>query len=93
MNVVKRTSLGGKPLQPGQEFTYNVTVQCSSPTTDCLDQTFTDVLPAGLDVTNLPGPTSTRTVTYDAATRTLVIASKAPLEDGGVSPAPATPWT
>lgn len=86
VNVVKRNSLGGRPLQPGQDFTYSLTVQCSSLTTDCVNQTFTDVLPEGLDVTTLPGSTSTRTVSYDAATRTLTVVFLVPIEDpaGGV---------
>ncbi|MET0692956.1 MAG: DUF5979 domain-containing protein [Propionibacteriaceae bacterium] len=81
VNVTKRNNLDGAPLRPGDDFEYEITVQCSGLTVDCINQTFTDVLPAGLDVTSLPQSTSTRTVTYDAATRTLSIAFRVPLDE------------
>ena len=81
VGVTKRNNLGARTLQPGQDFVYQITVRCSSLTTDCVNQTFTDVLPEGLDVTSLPGSTSTRTVTYDAATRQLSIAFRVPLQE------------
>ncbi|RLV57542.1 isopeptide-forming domain-containing fimbrial protein [Aeromicrobium phragmitis] len=73
VNVTKGNDFGGQPLHPGDEFSYTFVVQCSSLEVDCVNFTFTDVLPEGLDITALPQSNSTRTVTFDEATRTLTI--------------------
>lgn len=81
VGVVKRNNLDGKTLKPGDDFVYELTVECSSLVTDCVDETFTDVLPEGLTVTSLPPSTSTRTVTFDETTRTLTVVFKQALQD------------
>ncbi|WP_156382612.1 DUF5979 domain-containing protein [Sanguibacter sp. Leaf3] len=72
VNVTKTNDVVGA-LTPGKEFTYQITVKCSGLTVDCVDETVTDVLPAGLDVTSLPPSTPSRTVTYDETTRELTV--------------------
>lgn len=72
VNVVKTNDVDG-PLTPGKEFTYQITVRCSGLTVDCVNETVTDVLPEGLDMTSLPPSTPTRTVSYDQATRELTV--------------------
>ncbi len=81
VNVVKTNDLGGAPLTPGKEFRYELTVQCSGLRVDCVNETFTDTLPVGLDVTSLPQSTGTRTVTYDETTRLLTIVFKEALQE------------
>lgn len=72
VNVTKTNDVGGA-LTPGKEFTYQITVKCSGLTVDCVNETVTDVLPEGLDVTSLPPSTPSRTVTYDETTRELTV--------------------
>ncbi|MEU6852206.1 DUF5979 domain-containing protein [Actinacidiphila alni] len=79
VGITKTTDTGGDPLKPGDAFTYILNGQCSGLTVDCVNFTVTDTLPAGLDVTSLPQSTSTRTVTYDEATRELKIVYIEPL--------------
>lgn len=79
--IQKSNDLGGAPLTPGTDFRYQLTLSCSSLRVDCVNATFTDTLPVGLDVTSLPLSTSTRTVTYDAATRLLTIVFQEPLDN------------
>ncbi|KAA1380306.1 DUF5979 domain-containing protein [Aeromicrobium fastidiosum] len=81
VGVVKSNNLDGKTLKPGDDFAYELTVECSSLVTDCVNETFTDVLPEGLTVTNLPPSTSTRTVTFDQTTRKLTVVFKQALQD------------
>ncbi len=81
VGIAKETSLDGAPAVPGSEFTYILTARCSGLTAGCIDQTVTDVLPAGLDMTSLPSSTSTREVTYVAATRTLIVRFIEPLQE------------
>ncbi|MET0323698.1 MAG: hypothetical protein ABW219_00650, partial [Ilumatobacteraceae bacterium] len=66
-------------VQPGQEFGYRLVADCSSLTDACVGATIVDVLPAGFDVTSVPGTTSERTVTFDGTTRTLTIVYTVPL--------------
>ncbi|MFB9312694.1 DUF5979 domain-containing protein [Nocardioides plantarum] len=73
VGVTKENNLDDGPVQPGDEYLYIITVRCSGLTAGCVNQTATDVLPAGLDVTSLPQATGGRTVDYDPATRTLTI--------------------
>ncbi|WP_134768512.1 DUF5979 domain-containing protein [Nocardioides sp. 1609] len=81
VGIAKETSLEGAPAVPGSEFTYILTARCSGLTAGCINQSVTDVLPAGLDVTSLPSSTSTREVTYVAATRTLTVRFIEPLQE------------
>ena len=81
VGITKSNDLGDQPLEPGGEFRYQLTVQCSGLTVDCVNLTVTDTLPEGLDVTSLPQSTSTRTVTYDEATRQLTIVFIEPLQE------------
>lgn len=74
VGVTKENNLDGTPVNPGDQFTWTIAVRCSGLTAGCVNQTMTDVLPAGLDVTSLPPSTPQRSVTYDAGTRTLTIA-------------------
>lgn len=74
VKVIKETDLGAKPLQPGTEFKYIITVQCSGLTVGCVNQSLVDVLPESLDITSLPSATGGRSVDFDAATRELTIA-------------------
>lgn len=69
---------------PGQDFTYTIVPRCSGLTESCVNATVVDVLPPQVEVTALPPSTTDRTVTFDAATRTLRIQYKVPLS----SPAP-----
>ena len=80
LGITKTNDLDGKPLEPGGEFHYNLVIQCSGLTVDCVNYTVTDTLPAEFDVTSLPQSTTTRTVTYDAATRLLTIVFIDPLQ-------------
>jgi fimbrial isopeptide formation D2 family protein/uncharacterized repeat protein (TIGR01451 family) len=73
VGLSKDNSLDGAPLTPGTQFTYTLTARCSGLTAGCVNQSITDVLPAGLDVTSLPTSTSGRTVSYDTSTRTLTV--------------------
>lgn len=81
VGVTKENNLDGTPANPGDQFTYTIAVRCSGLTAGCVNQTMTDVLPAGLDVTSLPPSTSQRAVTFDAGTRTLTIAFLEPLQE------------
>ncbi|MFB7515480.1 DUF5979 domain-containing protein [Streptomyces sp. NPDC056144] len=81
VGITKTNDTGGKPLKPGDEFIYTLNGQCSGLTVDCVHFTVTDTLPAGLDVTSLPKSTTTRDVTYDEATRKLVIVYKQALQN------------
>ncbi|BAJ32701.1 MULTISPECIES: DUF5979 domain-containing protein [Kitasatospora] len=81
VSITKTDDLGGKPLQPGDEFVYTLNGQCSGLTVDCVHFTVTDTLPAEFEVTSLPQSTSTRDVTYDAATRQLTIVYKQALQN------------
>lgn len=64
---------GGGAVQPGMQFAYQIYVACTSIDIGCVDFVFTDVIPEGLDVVQLPVTNSRRTVAYDAATRTLTM--------------------
>ncbi|MFE1319762.1 DUF5979 domain-containing protein [Kitasatospora phosalacinea] len=81
VSITKTNDLGGKPLQPGGEFVYTLNGQCSGLTVDCVHFTVTDTLPAEFEVTSLPQSTSSRDVTYDAATRKLTIVYKQALQN------------
>ncbi|GAB3196106.1 hypothetical protein GCM10027062_04560 [Nocardioides hungaricus] len=81
VGITKESSLDGSTVTPGAQFTYTLTVRCSGLTTGCVNQTVTDVLPAGLDVTSLPQSTETREVAYDASTRTLTVRFLEPLQE------------
>lgn len=81
VSITKSNDTGGKPLQPGDAFTYTLNWQCSGLTVDCVNFTVTDTLPEGLDVTSLPKSTSERDVTYDESTRKLTIVYKQPLDN------------
>lgn len=81
VGLTKESSLDGSAVTPGAQFTYTLSVRCSGLTVDCVNQTVTDVLPAGLDVTSLPPSTATRDVQYDAGTRTLTVTFLEPLQE------------
>jgi hypothetical protein len=81
VGIDKTDDLGGKPLQPGDAFTYTLDGHCSGLTVDCVNFTVTDVLPAGLEVTSLPQSTTTRTVTFTQTTRKLTIVYKQTLQN------------
>lgn len=81
VGITKESSLDGSTVTPGAQFTYTLTVRCSGLTTGCVNQTVTDVLPPGLDVTSLPPSTETREVEYDAPTRTLTVRFIEPLQE------------
>ncbi|SDK97994.1 DUF5979 domain-containing protein [Streptomyces indicus] len=81
VSITKTNNTGGDPLEPGEEFIYTLTGQCSGLTVDCVDFTVTDTLPEGLDVTSLPQSTSSRDVTYDESTRLLTVVYKQPLQN------------
>lgn len=81
VGITKTNDLAGAALQPGQEFKYTLTAQCSGLTVDCVNFTVTDTLPVEFDVTSLPQSTSTRTVSYDSATRLLTIVFKQDLQE------------
>ncbi|MFI5529995.1 DUF5979 domain-containing protein [Kitasatospora sp. NPDC051853] len=81
VGITKSDDLGGKPLQPGDDFVYTLEGHCSGLTVDCVHFTVTDTLPAEFEVTSLPQSTTTRDVTYDAATRQLTIVYKQTLQN------------
>jgi fimbrial isopeptide formation D2 family protein len=81
VSVTKTNNLDGKELEPGDEFVYTISAQCSGLTVDCVHFTITDTLPAEFEVTSLPKSDSSRDVTYDAATRKLTIVYKQPLQN------------
>lgn len=81
VGLTKESSLDGSSVTPGAQFTYTLSARCSGLTVDCVNQTVTDVLPAGLDVTSLPPSTATRDVQYDAGTRTLTVTFLEPLQE------------
>ncbi|WP_210648822.1 DUF5979 domain-containing protein [Nocardioides sp. SYSU D00065] len=81
VGITKESSLDGSAVTPGSQFSYILTARCSGLTAGCVNQTVTDVLPAGLDVTSLPPSTDTRVVEYDAATRTLTVRFEEPLQE------------
>ena len=81
VGVTKENNLDGVPARPGDEFSYIITVRCSGLRAGCVNQSLTDVLPAGLDVTSLPQATGGRTVEYDPATRRLTIRFTEPLQE------------
>ncbi len=81
VGITKESSLDGSSVTPGAQFTYTLAVRCSGLTAGCIDQTVTDVLPAGLDVTSLPSSTDTRIVDYDEGTRTLTVRFVEPLQE------------
>ncbi|MFI6941922.1 DUF5979 domain-containing protein [Streptomyces sp. NPDC050418] len=81
VSITKTNDTGGEPLEPGDDFIYTLTAQCSGLTVDCVNFTVTDTLPEGLDVTSLPQSTSTRDVTYDESTRQLTIVYKEALQN------------
>lgn len=81
VGITKESSLDGGSVTPGSQFTYILTARCSGLTAGCVNQTVTDVLPAGLDVTSLPPTTDTRIVDYDAGTRTLTVRFVEPLQE------------
>ncbi|GAA4739923.1 hypothetical protein GCM10023350_25420 [Nocardioides endophyticus] len=80
VGITKESSLDGSAVTPGAQFTYTLTARCSGLTAGCVNQTVTDVLPAGLDVTSLPSSTDTRVIEYDAAARTLTVRFVEPLQ-------------
>lgn len=71
--LTKEASVAG-PLQPGDEFAYQLFVGCTG-AVDCTDLVLTDTLPSELtvDAASLPNSTPTRRVEWDAATNTLTI--------------------
>ncbi|MFW6774020.1 DUF5979 domain-containing protein [Nocardioides sp. CPCC 205120] len=81
VGISKENNLDGAALTPGGQFLYTLTVRCSGLTSGCVDQTVTDVLPEGLDVTSLPQTTDAREVTYDEATRRLTVRFTEPLQE------------
>lgn len=78
---ITKTNDADGPLEPGDEFIYTISGQCSGLDVDCVNFTVTDTLPEGLEVTSLPKSDSTRDVTYDEATRQLTIVYKQPLQN------------
>lgn len=64
---------------PGQSFTYTLVPRCSGLTESCINAVVTDVIPPEVEITALPTSDAEKTVTYNAATRTLTIAFKIPL--------------
>lgn len=78
---ITKTNDADGPLEPGDEFIYTISGQCSGLDVDCVNFTVTDTLPEGLEVTSLPKSNSTRDVTYDEATRQLTIVYKQPLQN------------
>ncbi|WP_338698599.1 DUF5979 domain-containing protein [Streptomyces sp. Q6] len=78
---ITKTNNASGPLEPGDEFIYTLTGQCSGLTVDCVDFTVTDTLPAEFEVTSLPQSTTTRTVTYDESTRLLTVVYKQNLQN------------
>lgn len=56
IQVVKGNSLGGEPVQPGDQFDYQFSLTCSSINVDCVDFTFTDSFPPDVvvDESSLP---------------------------------------
>ncbi|WP_329120409.1 DUF5979 domain-containing protein [Streptomyces sp. NBC_01465] len=78
---ITKTSDADGPLEPGDEFIYTLTGQCSGLTVDCVDFTVTDTLPAEFEVTSLPQSTTTRDVTYDESTRQLTVVYKQDLQN------------
>ncbi|MGP3773001.1 DUF5979 domain-containing protein [Streptomyces sp. SDT5-1] len=81
VGITKTNDTGGEPQQPGDEFVYTLSAQCSGLVVDCVNFTVTDTLPEGLEVTSLPQSTSTRDVTYDPDTRKLTIVYKQDLQN------------
>ncbi|MGY0485647.1 DUF5979 domain-containing protein [Streptomyces sp. WG-D5] len=81
VGITKTNDTGGEPLEPGDEFIYTISGQCSGLTVDCVNFTVTDTLPEGLEVTSLPKSDSTRDVTYDESTRQLTIVYKQSLQN------------
>ncbi|MFI7387192.1 DUF5979 domain-containing protein [Streptomyces sp. NPDC049813] len=57
------------PLVPGSEFTYRITISCSSLTEACVNASMEDVLPPGLELVSVPGDGANYTIDYDEATR------------------------
>ncbi|WP_116995369.1 DUF11 domain-containing protein [Desertimonas flava] len=64
---------GGGAVQPGMQFAYQIYVACTTINVGCVDFVFTDVIPEGLDIVQLPVSNSRRTVSYDPTTRTLTM--------------------
>ncbi|MBO1333624.1 DUF5979 domain-containing protein [Streptomyces sp. VRA16 Mangrove soil] len=81
VGITKTNDTGGQPQQPGDEFIYTLTGQCSGLTVDCVEFTVTDTLPAEFEVTSLPQSTTTRDVTYDESTRLLTVVYKQTLQN------------
>ena len=79
--VTKTNSLGGDPVKPGESFTYSLSANCESLTTDCVATTLTDILPAEFEVTSLPKSTNDYDVTFDEKTRELKIVFKQNLQN------------
>lgn len=72
---------GGGAVQPGTQFAYQIYVACTTINVGCVDFVFTDVIPDGLEIVQLPVSNARRTVTYDAATRTLTMAYREQLDN------------
>jgi uncharacterized repeat protein (TIGR01451 family) len=82
VQITKTAAVPGDGLvRPGTEFTYQLYLACTSTEVDCPGFVFTDVIPPGLDVVQLPQSNPTRTVAYDAATRTLTMTYQVPTDN------------
>ena len=79
--VKKDNSLEGNPVRPGESFTYSLRASCESLTTDCVETTLSDILPAAFDVTALPKSTNDYDVSFDDKTRELKIVFKQKLQN------------
>lgn len=64
---------------PGEAFSYTLVASCSGLQEGCVNAVLTDVIPAGLEVTDLPASTSEYTVSYDAGSRTMTVVFTIPL--------------
>ena len=83
LGVTKEADVqGGGPLTPGKSIAYTLSTSCSGLEAGCTDAVLTDVLPAGLDVTNLPTSVPGQyDVAYDTATRKLTVTFVQPLRN------------
>ncbi|WP_353940597.1 DUF5979 domain-containing protein [Streptomyces sp. HUAS MG91] len=56
------------PLVPGSEYTYRITVSCSSLTEACVSAAMEDTLPPGLELVTVPSDGANYTIDYDQQT-------------------------
>ncbi len=93
--ITKGNNLGGEALVPGQEFKYLITLTCADTKVECVNFKVTDMLPPGLDVTDLPASTDTQKVSYNEQTGELTVEFLLPLRNpaGQVGMPAGTPVT